>query len=285
MANVVFTKEQWEDLIKSQWDLNLWMNGETWILGKTRLGKPISWNLAMKAELAELANCFPWKHWKGTEGSLKNDAVVQAKKYEGPIDRDNVNIEIVDILHFLLSSLIYNLYDWQLKKNGTSATLKDILAKVKQWDLYPFLNKEPFTSGQNLFAQDDSMFTESVLEVINDLYDTSYDYNWEYAEVLRGKLTQQIELFSQLVNINGAFGGCNVDETYKLYKFKYILNKFRKENGYLTGAYIKTWSDGDGVKVEDNKILINLFKQGVELKDLENELKTFYRKVFSTMRD
>ena len=47
------------------------------------------------------------------------------------------------------------------------------------------------------------------------------------------------------------------DELYRLYVGKNVLNRFRQDNGYSTGAYRKIWADGR----EDNEHLAELGAQ------------------------
>ena len=63
-------------------------------------------------------------------------------------------------------------------------------------------------------------------------------------------------------------------ELYRRYLVKNILNKFRQDNGYATGAYIKMWDS-----VEDNVVALDIAeKLGDELNEqtLVNELNKAY---------
>lgn len=48
---------------------------------------------AMRQELAELTDCFPWKHWR--------------KVSDQPFDVQNARVEVVDIMHFLVNIALY----------------------------------------------------------------------------------------------------------------------------------------------------------------------------------
>ncbi len=72
-------------MIEQQKKINTQTNGENW------KEKKRNWDLAMFTELAELTESTPWKWYKKTE-----------------LDMENIIVELVDIFHFLLSSLINN---------------------------------------------------------------------------------------------------------------------------------------------------------------------------------
>lgn len=62
-----------------------------------------------------------------------------------------------------------------------------------------------------------------------------------------------------------------LDELYKLYIAKNVLNKFRQANGYKEGTYVKEW-DGK----EDNQHLMELFVDGVTAETLYDKLTEVY---------
>jgi len=76
------------------------------------------------------------------------------------------------------------------------------------------------------------------------------------------------------------FNCYNMDfnEVYRTYMIKYTLNKFRKDNGYQDGTYIKNWNG-----YEDNVVAVDLANK---LEDTDNFkenlyelLETYYKKV------
>lgn len=72
--------------------------------------------------------------------------------------------------------------------------------------------------------------------------------------------------------------GMTEDDLYKLYLMKNVLNKFRQDNGYKTGTYIRDWGDGYS---EDNLFLEHLFEIKVDwtFDDLYNSLQVKYDEV------
>lgn len=72
----------------------------------------------------------------------------------------------------------------------------------------------------------------------------------------------------------------NLDELYKLYMGKNILNKLRQELGYKSGNYVKIWNGQ-----EDNYYMMKFLKEmntdEIEEK-LYNKLRNFYFETFET---
>lgn len=72
--------------------------------------------------------------------------------------------------------------------------------------------------------------------------------------------------------------GMSEDDLYKLYLMKNVLNKFRQDNGYKSGTYIKDWGNEFS---EDNLYLEHLFaaKQDWKFDELYAALQTKYTDV------
>jgi hypothetical protein len=58
----------------------------------------------------------------------------------------------------------------------------------------------------------------------------------------------------------------DLEEIYKLYMGKNILNKFRQNNGYKTGSYKKIWNGQ-----EDNAYLTTILKE-TEISNVEFDM-------------
>jgi len=141
-----------------------------------------------------------------------------------------LKIEVVDIWHFLMSLLI-------------SISKEDFDAIATQ-----------ISDGFNIDIEDD------------------VEYNLE--EVLF-KFIISIQPHSDIIIKSSHWfsalsrtAGISFDELYSMYMIKNWLNKFRQDNGYKDGSYIKKWNF-DGKIEEDNTILFNMFeKLGEESFDL-----------------
>ncbi len=55
------------------------------------MARVIDWNRCIYMEVAELINSYPWKHWKDIDAKA---------------DYENIQIEIVDIWHFVMSEAL-----------------------------------------------------------------------------------------------------------------------------------------------------------------------------------
>ena len=62
--------------------------------------------------------------------------------------------------------------------------------------------------------------------------------------------------------------GLNMEDIFKLYVGKSVLNEFRQNNGYKEGTYIKIW-DGN----EDNEVLTSILDHTETITSLDR-LKT-----------
>jgi hypothetical protein len=68
-------------------------------------------------------------------------------------------------------------------------------------------------------------------------------------------------------------GGLNLEQLYRLYVGKNILNQFRQDHGYKDGSYIKIW---DGL--EDNAVMKRAWEDEPDMspQELYAVLKTVY---------
>jgi len=81
-------------------------------------------------------------------------------------------------------------------------------------------------------------------------------------------------------NILGAID-MSVYELYKLYVGKNVLNKFRQDNGYKTGTYIKNWAlatDKEDV-IEDNEVMQRIMSNTNNPEDVYLKLNNYYNLV------
>jgi dimeric dUTPase (all-alpha-NTP-PPase superfamily) len=73
----------------------------------------------------------------------------------------------------------------------------------------------------------------------------------------------------------------SVRELYTLYVGKNILNKFRQDNGYKTGTYIKNWAlaaDKEDV-IEDNEVMQRIMGNTSNPEDIYLKLNNYYNLV------
>lgn len=109
-------------------------------------------------------------------------------------------------------------------------------------------------------------------------------YDGEDIEALSHKMLQNsVEHDSNELEIWASMAaslGMSAEEVMEVYTQKYVLNKFRQDNGYKAGSYCKVWQtkydmpDGESVVLsqEDNEILSAIvFDLGISGEDTTNE--------------
>ena len=136
-------------------------------------------------------------------------------------DIENAKMELVDIWHFLMSECI--------KRDSDIGLLVD-----------NFLD----------LMDEDVLFIEIIpIEVAKSM---SYELNvlmHDKDNTDLGSLDNVLRDFLRLIYITGDF---NLEELYKLFMIKVELNKYRQDNGYKDGQYIKNWVI-NGKTYEDNE--------------------------------
>ncbi len=218
-------------MLQLQNQLNDATNGEEWVKGITKNNKVINWKRCIYMECAEMIDSFPWKHWKNIEVEP---------------DWDNLQIEVVDVWHFIMSLAIEN-YS-QTLRGGVEDVANDI-------------------SELSSFTQIETLATEfadqnSVIEKVENIMRIALAKEKLDLEAL-------ISEFFDLV----VMSGLNLDTLYRLYVGKNILNQFRQDHGYKDGSYIKIW-DGE----EDNVVMKRVWEENGELtpEKLYHELTKYY---------
>lgn len=183
------------------------------------LDKNFNWNSAIIAESGELLDSLGYKWWKKQEP-----------------DMENVKVEAIDLLHFVISQNIQaNYFD---RPDYISKTIKDFedmfLGKIEEF------------------------YDEKDIKFIIDALNFSL-----YARFFTMKV-----LFKSLNMSN--------EDVYISYITKNCLNKFRQDNGYKDGSYIKNWNGR-----EDNVVAFEIANEwGADEKLFEQlylDLETYYK--------
>lgn len=218
-------------MLELQQKLNDATNGKGWEKGITKDGKPINWRRCIYMESAEMIDSFGWKHWK---------SIAQ------PTDYDNLQIEIVDVWHFVMSLV--------LEFSNKAESIEELSERMSQTPEYQKLNTSiPLTFGSDLLLM---TRIENVMRL--SLIPVS-------AEMV-GAL---VEEFFELAYL----GALNATELYRLYVGKNILNQFRQDHGYKEGSYIKIWNG-----LEDNAVMKNAWELNPDMspEELYDALKEAY---------
>jgi len=201
------------EMLKLQQELNDSTNGTGWENGLTKNGKIIDWKRCIYMESAELIDSFAWKHWKAID--------------KAP-DWDNIKVETIDIWHFVLSLL---LQEYKLQNLGS---LEELAAHIVEQKAYAsFSSSQASTNDEDLY---------NVIKMVEHMmYDVLKPDGFNMDAFIN-------DFFTMALNC-----GVNLDTLYRLYIGKNILNRFRQNNGYKEGTYIKVW-DGS----EDNVVMMDI---------------------------
>ena len=200
-------------MLQLQAQLNDATNGEKWTEGLTKNNKVINWKRCIYMESAEMIDSFSWKHWKN---------IAQEP------DWNNMQIEVVDVWHFIMSLAIEN-YTRNLR--GGIDDLAINISNLKSFAATESANSK-FSDQDEVIAKVENIMRISLsAEKIN--------------------LEDLINEFFDLV----VMCGLDLQTLYRLYVGKNILNQFRQDNGYKDGSYIKIWN-GE----EDNVIMKRLWE-------------------------
>ncbi|PLY14670.1 MAG: dUTPase [Sulfurimonas sp.] len=209
-------------MLQLQADLNEATNGEKWTSGITKNSKVINWKRCIYMECAEMIDSFTWKHWKNIDKEA---------------DWDNLQVEVVDVWHFIMSLAIEN-YSQTLR-----GQIEDLAINISELESFNKINTQNTT-----FAQQDDII-EKIESIMLDTLSK---------EPLN--LEKLISDFFDLV----VMSGLDLESLYKLYVGKNILNQFRQDNGYKEGNYIKVWA-GE----EDNVIMKRILEENSYIKQDE----------------
>lgn len=218
-------------MLQLQADLNEATNGEKWTSGITKNSKVINWKRCIYMECAEMIESFTWKHWKNIDKEA---------------DWDNLQVEVVDVWHFIMSLAIEN-YSQTLR-----GQIEDLAINISELESFNKINTQNTT-----FAQQDDII-EKIESIMLDTLSK---------EPLN--LEKLISDFFDLV----VMSGLDLESLYKLYVGKNILNQFRQDHGYKEGSYIKVWA-GE----EDNVIMKRILEENSDIKpdELYKKLTKLY---------
>lgn len=188
------------------------------------LEKNFNWNSAIIAESGELLESLGYKWWKKQEP-----------------DMENVKVEAIDLLHFVISEEIQRNY-----RNFIASERTD-----KSYTLS--MTIQIFEKD---FAEDNILIYKDLKELIDLL---------------------NYHRYSRLFIIKKIFEELNMsnEDVYIAYITKNCLNKFRQDNGYKDGTYIKDWNGK-----EDNVVAFEIANEwGADeelFAQLYKDLETYY---------
>jgi len=153
------------------------------------------------------------------------------KNIDAKPDYENIKIELVDIWHFVMSEAL------RLYKVNNLGNIEELSQNIMAMQSYKNL-ENPKDSELDSYEQ--IALVEEMMRVLFCSDDIDQLIN------------SFLEVTSKL--------GLNLSTLYALYIGKNILNKFRQENGYKDGSYIKTWNGQ-----EDNVVMQNFLSNRYDI--------------------
>ncbi len=141
-------------------------------------------------------------------------------------DWDNIKIELVDIWHFVMSLGL------EFYKNEKKEGLDELVRYIVDTKYFDEVCKEPISPDSN------------------DFFSTINTIEHMMKDTLNGENFYKIvdDFFLSCLDC-----GLNMDELYKYYVGKNILNGFRQDHGYKEGTYQKVWNGK-----EDNDVMMEI---------------------------
>ena len=153
------------------------------------------------------------------------------KNIDAQPDYENIKIELVDIWHFVMSEAL------RLYKVEALGTIEQLAENITAMDSYKNLEE----------AQESQLDTYEQIALVEEMIKVLF-----CSDDINQLTNSFLNLTSQL--------GLNLSTLYALYIGKNILNKFRQDNGYKDGSYIKIW-DGK----EDNVVMQGLLADRADI--------------------
>ena len=202
------------------------------------------WNLAITQEVAEMIESIGYKWWKKIEP-----------------DYDNIKVELVDIMHFLISKDMSDEYYNKVIK----VKLIEEIAKTS-------LNIKP--DNKLVFkAKGFAEIAESTIDMHKNL--SKHTTNLQTAKGISSSIYSEdsINAIANTIYLWVDIGG-TIEDLARAYLIKNLLNIFRQENGYNMGKYVKHWTDA-----EDNVVVFRLAEK-IKTEDLYEELPKQMLKVY-----
>ncbi|AXP09048.1 dUTP diphosphatase [Campylobacter hepaticus] len=166
------------------------------------------------------------------------------KNISNPINWENVRIEIVDIWHFILSLLLEKYRDKNFELIATEVNSVNVF--------------------QDFCKEEEHPNESDIYDILNDIeliIHKCSGFGFDLGELLWIYFTLAIKC------------GLNLENLYKLYIGKNILNIFRQDHGYKNGSYKKIWNGK-----EDNEVLNEILKEELHFDTIYKKLEKSYQK-------
>lgn len=166
------------------------------------------------------------------------------KNIAAPTKWENVRLELVDVWHFILSLL--------LEEYRNKRDLNFIAMELSSINVFKDFCKEKGTPSDN--------DTYAIVNDIELIIHKCSGFGFDLGELLAAFFVVAIKC------------GLNLEELYKIYIGKNVLNAFRQAHGYKDGSYKKLWGER-----EDNEILNEILKSEWDYETIYQKLERIYK--------
>lgn len=205
-----------EEMLNLQHNFNL-------SIDRDYLDHNYDWQNAILVEVGELLEAEGYQWWKKTE-----------------VDHEGIGIELVDILHFVLSFMIQTNYN-QLSFQNQHHDPND-----EGWE-DPLDFHKLAQDAENLWPSCEDIHIDPECSEISIFIYTIFKNSGDIASYFLDYLVLAHKYYTDL-------------EIYQMYLMKHALNKLRQTYGYIDGKYSKFWK-WEGNLIEDNRVALKILKQ------------------------
>lgn len=233
------------DACMTQYSTNAIMASKNWL-----------WRASEGGQRDDLINgIMPINHWTAAFSEAAKELHTSGCPYEWwrdpsrhSVDLENCKMELVDIMHFLISATIVHYAEFDLPSSMADEriSIDNLLSAVERSSVLIAQTRvrvertNKFHEGMNFHKNPDTSLSIAVKTLILALLRqdviASWESLWGCARVLEAYTNTGVQ-----------------DELITLYHAKAALNQFRTEQGQASGSYKRIWSDGreDNAHIQD----------------------------------
>jgi hypothetical protein len=257
-----FNPNQLLHMLQMQNGFNRKVIGHDWMDGRTH--KHVDFCTAMSVEASEFAEHMGFKWWKNQQPD-----VPQAK------------MELIDIFHFLISRVMEScgahiitdleMHDVERPKGSdlTDMTIARAMALLQGAYSQVYSTCGAGAQNRRLYEEIElAMRKVNVNRLLRKMVHHAELVECEDEAEAMDNLAQSCRVFFTVLTMMQM----NFAELYLLYLGKNVLNRFRQNNGYKSGAYVKTWGVEEGKQLEDNDSLFTYVNTLLKLDNLDESV-------------
>lgn len=242
-------------MLEMQFNMNKIAIASDWWDAKSH--PEVDFTTAIAVESGELAEHIGFKWWKAQTSNI-----------------DAAKLELVDIYHFLMSQVVTVLYESFPQGEMKDAEHTKVMFNEAISAILSGFNtaancgaqKDIIAFKDNVKAADRKRSLSLTLRKMVSILDGIKTERFESVDEVTKELSNSVALFGASMNLFDM----SFEELFLLYVGKNTLNRFRQDNDYKGGTYIKIWSVEDGEQLEDNDHMQRYLKTLAKLDNLDD---------------